>query len=449
MQIERNRISRLQLQQRVLQEEAEKCPGTPRITHYAAQMQRPGTVGDRLYELWLSKMTLKNEAKGDDGPSSGCGMGDDDCTYTPAITRQASAMPRGASVFEDMLARHEYTRNLQTQQRADALWEEDVEAHRPLINPVSQEIAARLPETSTERLLRTPLREGRLNSGNMADDARTTRYARDSVSSSLGAATPSLERVESMYMKEERKKEKLERMRQRKEAGVMAECTFRPNTLRSRSLSPSSRHASTPLHERSMNWARRRDIKLEEERLRREALEVASCTFNPDTRCAGNFSLNSLNVAMESLDVPDLSHHQLSSDAADPNPWGFGEFVHRQQEARERKAAAQQRANSVSGKGWRNKVTVPQPFRLGSGHSTPIKALQRPIEGPRVPDPMPSRNDRHSDKENVWGAASTSTLERGAADEVTLPQRGVFSSWSSREIIGNASASRSTTPCYD
>lgn len=39
----------------VLLEEAEKYPGTPKITTHAANLQRPGTVGDRLYEQWLER----------------------------------------------------------------------------------------------------------------------------------------------------------------------------------------------------------------------------------------------------------------------------------------------------------------------------------------------------------------------------------------------------------
>eukprot|EP01012_Entosiphon_sulcatum_P018966 TRINITY_DN2378_c0_g1_i1.p1 TRINITY_DN2378_c0_g1~~TRINITY_DN2378_c0_g1_i1.p1 ORF type:complete len:749 (+),score=99.51 TRINITY_DN2378_c0_g1_i1:110-2356(+) len=444
-QIERNRLAKVQLANKVLAEEAERNPGTPKITPFAASLRREGDVGTRMYEAWLERTERSDKpSEPSDSNSSYASAVEKAPTFSPVITQNASNIQRQLPVHVELLARHEYAR-MRREEKMREMQECEREAHQPVINPVSEEIAAKLGPSS-DRLYRQPTRslsdeyytfQPDINprSRDMADGV-ASRSEHTSLASGDGRASSS--RIEHMYMQEQRRREKLEHMRVENEQRVLSECTFQPNTGR-RINDRRDSAGSQALASRAAQWARRRDQKLTEERLKKERQDMEECTFNPDTRCVNRETPSSEEGPLYEVPAPPTVRHHAhvappsaryptppassrETNSPPAEPWGFEDFVSRMQEAREKREELQ--PPFATGKGWSNKLTKPKPFNIGQPCPKAIAALRRPISPPVSPR-ISLRADDGVIRETI-----TSLRPEG------LPQQGLFSARTSQKILG-------------
>eukprot|EP00760_Papus_ankaliazontas_P035909 PhM_4_TR8081/c0_g1_i1/m.5988 len=406
--LERDRLSRLSAWERQQHELRNSQPGNPRITAYAATMPRDGDVFDRLYST-----SYENEAKRAVLHQSRVNEEGMECSYSPRITRNASSIVRERPVEEDLLDRHAQSRAMQEEQ-VRLMMERERDLHTPAINPVSDEIASRLPETSRERLYKPKSRyydpteypfQPNLGHNSSQDDTGSDEKSGRKQGADTGRRQH--ERIDQMYQREMQRQEKLDQLRAEEEDRMMADCTFRPTT---RFPSGRTDSAAQPLrvYNRVTQWARRRDQKIIEQRQEKTRQELAECSFRPD---------------MSTTQSPQRSEASNNNTIYDGNAWGYDEFVERQREARRRQ---QEKATKgwTTGDRWRNEVTVPQEFQLGK-RDKPIRSLQKPLEAPIQPPHMTSAPEVESYLED---RASVSSSLQGS----NLPPPGAFSDWATR-----------------
>jgi hypothetical protein len=380
--LERDRLKKLarweEQQKAKMQESA-----NPKITMFAAELPRPGEVGDRLYaesfEIEERKAQRIREKLGSKQES-----------FTPRITSYASSVRRDRPVEDDLMMRH-----LEALAERDELLrqqeERRVEQHMPAINPVSDAIASRLPLSARERLYQQkPRSEDRENESQQRNSfARTNSTT--STASTL-TAERERERAEKMRRDEERRREKIEQLQQEKLRKELEECTFTPKTSRrTPSQGPDGNVApgagGTPkllnpaeTYNRMEQWQKRREMKLAEQLAQKKEAERNGCTFAPN------------------VDLHRDPHQSLNVTAGntiyggDGKPWGMDEFIQRQQLARkEREERAAKQTTDTSH--WRPGSTIPVEFRFHQPAN--VRALDRPVgPGPREPSPDQVRSEQ-------------------------------------------------------
>lgn len=298
--------------------------------------------------------------------------------------------------------------------------------HMPVINPVSDEIAARLPQTARERLYshktdysRLQLADSRLST--MSPPRQRTRHAsasgvgsRRRSRSAPGMIGGCADADTAFYRRGERRREqagqRLENLRRAQEAKAMAECTFSPATC----MHAVRRIDPLAVHDRGTQWQKRREQKLHEERTKREDVELAHCTFapnlpdDPDAGPAHDLP-EALPCAWEG--GPDTQLY-----GGDGRAWGYDEFVERHREAR-RRLMEKQDAAWKTGKGWTNEVTVPLEFNLGRRES--VAALQKPLSPP-ANQPRYREPPRYDDDNPMRGPAAEWT---GSDEPAAVPMQ--------------------------
>jgi hypothetical protein len=404
--IERDRLSQLAKWEKRQREWILDNPGNPRITEYAARLHRDSDVSERLYkeslELHQKKAELQRKAAEEE-------LRKKELSSRVIDERDAS----------DLLHRHEnYYKS--RDQKIEAIRELEKKMHTPTINPVSDALAAKLPQSTMERLS-TPRRTH--SQSNPSHSRSGTSHSPSPIHSNISHAAPvvtpsryeypaevgkppgaspaasaspppgmtpskvpieAVRTYERMMAAEERRLARLDRVRQELAQEELEECTFHPTTGATPRGGAGSAQST---YERTMLWAKKRDEKLAQER---QALaEAESPPFTPNI----NLSQSPYNLSPAS-----------SRGAMDQNPAGFEAYIHRQEEARQRQEEAARRFNTPQG--WTPHRTVPEEFHLGSREDIHVPSLQRPIGPPS--HMLPSRG------EDEGGDAGGRSAGRGA-----------------------------------
>eukprot|EP00759_Apiculatamorpha_spiralis_P007677 PhF_6_TR14900/c0_g1_i3/m.23252 len=411
--LERDRLAKLAAWEKQQAEIRATQPGNPRITAFAAMTPREGDVYDRLYTS-----SFETEAKRSAMLHSQLSTDGVNCTHSPRITANASSIYRDRPVEEDLLQRHEQAKAAQEEQVRYML-ERERDLHTPAINPVSDEIAARLPETSRERLFKPKTQyydpteypfQPVLNQNSIDIDAAksTTPTPGSARAMSADSARRNRERIDLLYQREQHRQDRLDLLRREEEQKLMSECTFQPVTH-----NDSRNGAPLRVYNRVSQWARRRDQKLKEQQYEKDRQELKECSFRP------NGIGNSPKPVSES-----------SLYGGDGRAWGVEEYVDRQREARKRQMDKASKG-WVTGDNWKNQVTVPVEFNLGRKEK-PIKSLQKPLEAPIHPPSVGAgyygANEYYAYDDQ--GSRGASFLSQGG-----LPPQGAFSERTSSGVI--------------
>jgi hypothetical protein len=160
------------------------------------------------------------------------------------------------------------------------------------------------------------------------------------------------------------------------------------------------------VHSRSTQWAKRKNQRLEEKRRQAKDVTNDECTFWPQTHRSPSETLS----------------------ADDTNPIyvkGYEEYLARQELSRAYEAERKRRLQT-DGTKWRNEVTVPKEFKLGSRQPEKLTSLRRPIRAPL----RHGVNDAH---EAVSNEAQMPRFD--PFSEARIPMKGAFSERTSVAII--------------
>ena len=347
--LERERLSKLSLWEKTQRESDAQC--NPKITMYAAMLDRGGDVGDRLYQEAVAteerRLLRMQQSILDEAPVA----------HTPKISALASFVSRRAGTVEDdILLRHAESRRALKAQQEDVDLKERL-THQPSINPVSSLIASKLPETARERLLK-PRSVSRPNS---TDEESNVSFVPRTNSRSASTSTAVSEHLEALTAFQDKKEENLRRLKDEMSQREVEGCTFTPATnATSKAIGPSG-----SVIDRSHQWILKRKMKLEEQRKALEDQDLRDCTFEP--------AVHRDPVAQQ----PSSIHHETIY-GGDGTVWGAPEFIQRQEQARQRREQSSQRASTPTSS-WSPRVTVPKEFKLGRRDTTtPIRSLQKP-----------------------------------------------------------------------
>ncbi|KAH9599055.1 hypothetical protein LSM04_006478 [Trypanosoma melophagium] len=408
--IERDRIAQVKRWERYEMERREDR--TPQITLYAATLQRDGDAAERLYADSYEKEERRLRRQLQQGNDHNGSL------FTPRISPHAAIKPRFRSVEDELMQKHMQSMVLKEEMRRQEE-EQELLRHQPAINPVSEAIAARLPDTSLERLYRHPRRTPRnmdsreeveAEVGTGTAKTMTTTSGPAGVLSDLffnGSNRGSTSRVtslpesmaEALQSYEERRLEKMRRLREEQEQRQREECTFAPVTNGRGPIIGGPEDVAT----RNQQWLARREGKLREMRQRKEAEKVKDCTFKPER---------------ETTHV--LSARGESVYGGDGTAWGVQEYLERQQEARrlreEREMRLQRRPSSAP----RPFVTTPREFVLGRREGTPVRCLQRP---PHVPLMSPDRDAVESQPQRRQQAEDQEEQKGQKNDDLSVYER--------------------------
>lgn len=246
--------------------------GTPKITPHAAQLIREGSITDRLYE-----QSFQNAAKRQELERQKMHEEEKDLLFSPNIlTRDYN---RGLPVYDDLLQRGEMHKSKQYE-KMQQIYEIERDMHHPRINPVSKVIASSLPSTAKERLYgtaklpKTPRNEEDLYSfkPEINQKSREIEENRGSLNSGMNA------RVDHMLMRDKKKQESIQKLKDFYNQKELEECTFTPRTR-----GGYYETLSKDFNERQQQWDRKRSAKVAREKAVVQKKEVENCTFRPNT----------------------------------------------------------------------------------------------------------------------------------------------------------------------
>ncbi|KAG5497432.1 hypothetical protein JIQ42_03918 [Leishmania sp. Namibia] len=377
----------------------------PSITRYAANLQRSGSVGDRLHaeSYEVARRRLQREITCSDGHR----------LFQPLVTPLAAVTaPR-------------YQRESDTGVHARAPGSSRIFSHQssaleysfePSINPVSAAIAQRLSETAMARLCRPSAvhslssfidpasftnASGEFSSASLAARSQPPRGLRRTLSAHQQrgsvSSTPSsmpgalLSSVAaSLDAYERRRQRRLETLRKEKAEQEQRECTFQPridvhsSSLMDAFASTSGQRGPSAVAKRSGEWQQQRERNLET--MRRWYAERATTVEAIEAPVRGGARA----AATASSPLADSIY------GGDGTPWGVEEYLARQQLARVRRQRAQEayggQSISVDGCMHASFSSAPPPTRTPVGsvrHAhdfstrdrtpSPIRSLRPPV----------------------------------------------------------------------
>lgn len=306
---EASKVDRLALEMMIDQHQ---FPHHPSITKLATTKGGEEPVSDRLYQDSRERLARKKEEQLRKMLDSEI----DTNPYAPKITTAAQALRRkaGHDVSSDLFSLAVMRQSISGRAEPD---------HRPTINPISDAIASRLPETARERIQRprtTATPERPTFSPAIGRNSRTLSARRKS-------AIEGRSWFDYQASGEELKQAKLEELRHLLELSEAKQCTFAPqiNTRAARS-------AESTFDQRAERWKNRRDIRVQNAREHESARIDQQCTFRPSTT----------QYQKPTDDWSDLY-------GGDGLPWGYHPFVARQQDARMRAQAELERKERILG----------------------------------------------------------------------------------------------------
>lgn len=416
--IERDRLRRAELWERQRERETEEVAHPfPKITLYAANLQRDGDAAERLYQE-----SIENEARRAERIQARLDDARRTASHTPRITALAAATARqggaGGEPIEDELMR----RHLDAMAHREELIRQQVERERdrrnPAINPVSDTIASRLPQTARERLLQpkaqyvdanepnfTPRinqpgitsasRAGATSQQQQQQQQRESTAANnnsgnnDNVNSYPDWDEQQQVRAQQTDQYQTRKAERIRQLREEAEQREMAECTFRP-TIHSIPGSSSSRGGGgggedggggvgggaeavmmddgANVVERSNQWLKRREAKLQAQRLALQQQQDSSAIGVGGDQPRRQHSPTARNPTLSA--PTSARHQQLVLQQATAGPLapaaGVDSFVERLEEGRRRRHEQYTKLYATGSK-WTGEATVPPNSEYGGG----------------------------------------------------------------------------------
>jgi len=386
-----------ELQENKTAEEAdERCPYQPQITQYAANLEREGDVGSRLYnkafeyrakrqeEIERQMLEIEQMAKG--GHSSPRRHG----SY--AYEHNVEAEPRTLPIELDL-----HRREMERQQYRDQLMQEqhqeEANMHYPRINAMSDLIAEKLPENSVQRLLKPKVVWEAPEDDEDPDLTFKPKVNPRSIeinNEKLARGEVSADRNEYLYQKDEENKYRMEQARKRALDKEMEECTFQPNINRNSQSMPSSSHSVVA---RTQQWQKQRNARMRAEREAQEKKEMENCTFRPTIR--------------------DYKPKKEKNKKKQDN-YGVDQHLERQVSARNQRK--EETVPHSTGEGWSNTLTKPQEFSFN--HKVKIKALAKPIGATEAQAKIEQKKDDlylQGPSSYVYGGRSESMMSSGSA----------------------------------
>ncbi|KAG2381568.1 hypothetical protein C9374_005952 [Naegleria lovaniensis] len=400
------------LRQQRVQEMAEEqfgtmVPGTPKITAQAAKMIRDGSVSDRLYQLSF-KMSEKKQEMSLQHLEDEKKMFD----FNPKINW--NEFEREEPVYDDLYHQEENSR-IKRVERMEKLLEKENLLHHPRINPVSEEIASRLPHSSKERLLSSGSKTPKGSPIKM----ELTFKPRINEKSKLIESDKSQsveERITQLLNFDKKKKQSLEEKRKEKDEKEMEQCTFKPNVL----ANPKTHSLQKTFADRLIFWDKKRKAKLEQERKEKTLQELKQCTFKPT--------------------IDRIKQDDLTKLENDSEPLGFDDFIQRQIEAREKKKHASRVINY--GENWKHETTVPKEFTFGQKTAV-IKSLRKPLTPQTSKIMEPEDMDKSFELQYREVYHVVDEARRDSESMEVFPPQGLFSTKSTLSILEGTAGSSS------
>jgi hypothetical protein len=369
--IERDRLARLaRWERQQANSDAATRDANPKITMYAAGLERDGDVGDRLFEASLEAEERKAQMIRDKLARE---------RTTPFVTNAAHRTRSMSAIEDDIMARHMSATEAKERAAYDEMARQK-SRHTPAINPVSDVIAARMQQSTRERLYEPRATPQASTAEQSSFQPTTNNRSASAVSRSSSAVSFRERREEEDERRREVKADRMALLRRQREEREMSECTFRPTTH------ASSGHVDPGLDmlDRGQKWAMKREQKLAERRAQEHHDKAADCTFRPVTH-----------AAPEGMRPPPIADAEDPLYGGDGTPWGTHEFLERQAEGRRIRTDNDDRRINTGSK-WSNAPTVVQEFQLGSRAAPSIRALDRPIAPPSFAVPVVSPEHRRS-----------------------------------------------------
>lgn len=338
------------------EEDDERCPYQPQITQYAANLEREGDVGSRLYnkafeyrakrqeEIERQMLEIEQMAKG--GHSSPRRHGS--YSYENTVEPEVRTLPIELDLHRREMERQQYRDQLMQEQQ-----QEEANMHYPRINAMSDLIAEKLPENSVQRLLKprqvweAPEDE---EDPDLTFKPKVNPRSVEINNEKLARGEVSADRNEYLYQKDEENKYRMEQARKRALDKEMEECTFQPNINRNSQSMPSSSHSVVA---RTQQWQKQRNARMRAEREAQEKKEMENCTFRPNIQ-----------------DYKPKKTHKKKDDN-----YGVDQHLERQKTARNNRQ--EETVPHSTGENWSNTLTKTQEFSFN--HKVKIKALSKPI----------------------------------------------------------------------
>lgn len=405
--IERDRLRQAALWEKQREREIEETANPyPKITLFAANLQREGDAAERLYNE-----SLETEARRVEKIQASLAKSRKQHSHTPRITTLAAAARtnRGGDggapdaggappPIEDELMRRHLDAMAHREELIRQQLERERERRTPAINPVSDTIASRLPQTARERLAQPkaqfvdanePRFAPRINplsaamrqtgaQGGAAGGAAAASTAADSGASMDAARNAWDEQQASRSAQygqyEQRRSEKIRQLREEAEQRELAECTFHPQIHSnpvggnvSGAAPEMQLDASVSLIERSNQWLKRREAKLQVQRQQRQQQADAA---SPGENAASSLS------ASRPLSAGPGTRRSTASTASDSSPQGIDSFVDRLEEGRRRRHEQYSKLYAT-GASWNGASTVPE--QRPPPEAPPVRALRPPV----------------------------------------------------------------------
>lgn len=276
--LERGRtVQERQRQRKQLEAERSAAKARPRITGFAAQLARDGSVGDRLMRAGQEMKKRREAVK-----IRVIEAEQAECYQAPALRRPRDKR-QAASVHEDL-----YRRGLHTTYKREAL-RKVASAPAPSVGITSKrsrKIASKLKTSTKERLLSGTLsiqRHRRERAQERAEEERLAEREREAKRNKRRAATKGL--WGRLYEEGALRKRDQEYAEQRKADRELYECTFQPHIRPS-----SSERGGDPQREggtaeatvqRLYAWKKNIDERRQREQRQRASAKLQDCTFHP------------------------------------------------------------------------------------------------------------------------------------------------------------------------
>ena len=346
---------------------SQEVPAKPDITAKASRLVSDRPAADRLYDDAIQRKAeqtlLQNELRTLVDESL-------ELTHQPVITPRAQQLRRkeGHTASIDLYDQAVKLRAAKETERELVAHHEKEMAKKkaPRIDPVSDMIAGRLPESATERLIK-PKGKKVLTEGPSSELGRHKSEAKR-----RAASASSSQRLLELHAESYRRKAKKLELAQTAELKEVEGCTFQPVIKKvDRYLAHETVHKD--VSERALHWAQRREQRIQELAEDKSIREKENCTFTP-----------TVNSKKPEHNVLNGNSGGLQLYGGDGKAWGYHEYLERQHAARQMKLDQTAREAAVFSHGthWTGKVTLPSPPRLSSTspvHSSQIFAQRSPV----------------------------------------------------------------------
>jgi hypothetical protein len=274
------RENRIQLEKEFQQQSAQ-----PLISVHSAQLQRDEPVFDRLYNSSIEHENKKREVKENIekqfkrhvDPHTGHRL------YSPHINARSQQLRRHEPVQELL-----YKKRIEKERKMKKLMEQEEkqmhDVQKPKVSAYSQLLVdlmeKRTNTTAMERLTRHTERTHISAWPSPLEETTFTPYINPhsrALDNRLAGGSGSYSRESLLMRKGDEYKHHVQRLREQQVAEELQECTFTPRS------NSGNNTVNLDFAERSMEWARRKEQKMEYIRKAAENRASEECTFHPNT----------------------------------------------------------------------------------------------------------------------------------------------------------------------